>query len=209
MTAMHKRFSRRGWQAACWPLLAALALGSGCAKPFPEADPAATAVVDALGPLDLADVARQVHDRVNAIRARHGLSQLAWNAELAAIATAHSIDMRKQRYFSHDAPDGTQVTDRYARAGYVCRAPNGPGRFLTGGENLALVHRVPRWRIWSDGRREAETVRTAAELAEETVQGWWNSPGHKANLLQPAWLTEAIGIAVTADGQVLITQNFC
>ncbi|MBM4342176.1 MAG: CAP domain-containing protein [Deltaproteobacteria bacterium] len=190
-------------------LAAAFAVVAGCAKPLPEADPAAAAVVDALGPLDVGDLAQQIHVRVNAIRAREGLSQLAWNPDLARIATAHSADMRRQRYFAHDAPDGAQVTDRYSRAGYVCRVPNGPGRFLTGGENLALVHRVPRWRVWSDGRREAETVRSAGELAEETVQGWWNSPGHKANLLQPAWHSQAIGLSVTADGQVLVTQNFC
>lgn len=181
----------------------------GCVKPLPESDPATAAAVGALGQLDLADVARQIHERVNAIRVHQGLSRLAWNDDLAPVATAHSVDMRRQRYFAHDGPDGAQVTDRYARAGFLCRVPAGSGRFLTGGENLALIHRVPRWRIWSDGRREAESVRTAAEIAEETVQGWWNSPGHKANLLQPAWRSQAIGLAVTDDGQVLVTQNFC
>lgn len=43
---------------------------------------------------------------------------LSWNNALGDAALAHSRDMAKQSYFSHQAPDGSQVSDRATRAGY-------------------------------------------------------------------------------------------
>lgn len=37
---------------------------------------------------------------------------LSWNSALGDAALAHSHDMAKQSYFSHQAPDGSQVSDR-------------------------------------------------------------------------------------------------
>jgi uncharacterized protein YkwD len=47
------------------------------------------------------------------------------------------------------------------------------------------------------------------QIARSTVSGWMKSPGHRKNILQPFWKTEGIGIAVSPDDKVLITQNFC
>lgn len=43
---------------------------------------------------------------------------LTWDAKLGDAALAHSRDMAAQNYFSHRAPDGSQVSDRASRAGY-------------------------------------------------------------------------------------------
>lgn len=53
---------------------------------------------------------------------------LAWNANLAQAALAHSGDMAGQRYFSHVAKDGRVVAQRAAQAGY---------RWRLIGENIA------------------------------------------------------------------------
>ncbi len=53
---------------------------------------------------------------------------LAWNAQLAEVALAHSGDMAAKRYFSHQGKDGRSVADRATQAGY---------RFRTIGENIA------------------------------------------------------------------------
>ena len=50
---------------------------------------------------------------------------------------------------------------------------------------------------------------TPNELAESAVQGWMNSPGHRQNILTPHWRSEGIGVAVSNDGKVLATQDFC
>lgn len=162
-----------------------------------------------IGAIDPAVLAQLIHQKVNAVRRANGLAPLGWNGALVAIATGHSRDMQQRGYFAHVGPSGEDFASRYRRGGYECRVPAGPGRFLLGGENLAQVQQVAQWLVWEDGRKEPDRIRSAEELAEVTVTGWWNSPPHKQNLLRPEWLSQAIGVVVTADGSVWVTQNFC
>ncbi len=162
-----------------------------------------------IGQIDPAQLARRIHERVNAVRKANGLGELAWNGGLVAIATGHSRDMQQRGYFAHVSPSGEDFAGRYRRGGLECRVPAGPGRLLLGGENLAQVQQVTEWQVWSDGRKEPGPIRSLDELAEATVTGWWNSPPHKQNLLRPEWQSEAIGVVVGAYGTVWVTQNFC
>lgn len=162
-----------------------------------------------IGQIDPAQLARRIHERVNAVRRANGLGELAWNGGLVAIASGHSRDMQQRGYFAHVSPSGEDFAGRYRRGGFECRVPAGPGRFLLGGENLAQVQQVTEWQVWSDGRKEPGHIRSLDELAEATVTGWWNSPPHKQNLLRPEWQSQAIGVVVGADGAVWVTQNFC
>ena len=47
------------------------------------------------------------------------------------------------------------------------------------------------------------------KIAQTTVQGWMKSPGHRKNILTPYFKSEGIGIVVSPDDKVYITQNFC
>jgi len=49
---------------------------------------------------------------------------------------------------------------------------------------------------------------TDEDIAQQTVDGWMNSPGHRENILSE-FHSEGIGVAVAADDKVYITQNFC
>ena len=60
------------------------------------------------------------------------------------------------------------------------------------------VNSVPQY-DWNSSRKIAET----------TVKGWMNSPGHRKNILTPHWRSEGIGIAISPDDKVYITENFC
>jgi uncharacterized protein YkwD len=46
------------------------------------------------------------------------------------------------------------------------------------------------------------------EMAGVIIKGWMDSPGHRANILNPAWTVQGIGIAISADGYVYITEDF-
>jgi uncharacterized protein YkwD len=50
---------------------------------------------------------------------------------------------------------------------------------------------------------------TIKQIAESTVKGWMHSPGHRKNILAPHWRSEGIGVALSPDDKVYITQNFC
>jgi uncharacterized protein YkwD len=66
----------------------------------------------------------QVLSLVNAERAKAGCAPLSADSGLAALARAHSADMRDRDFFSHDNPDGLGPFDRAAAAGVEARAEN-------------------------------------------------------------------------------------
>lgn len=151
-------------------------------------------------------VERQIHRAVNNVREIRGLCSLDEDIDLRQIALDHSRDMADRNFVAHSTPTGTSMSERYDIYDYECRAPlDSPGRFATGGENIALVHLgVPSKR--SDGK--AVTYETDEELAHGTVSGWMNSPGHRENLLKSYWNREGIGVVIE-NHRVYVTQNFC
>jgi uncharacterized protein YkwD len=46
-------------------------------------------------------------------------------------------------------------------------------------------------------------------LAEVVVDGWMDSPGHRENILEDGYGLQGIGVAISSDEEVFVTQNFC
>mgnify|MGYP000601518419 CR=1 FL=1 len=159
--------------------------------------------------IDVTLIERAIHDRVNEIRRDRGLSTLAADEDLAAIATYYSRRMAAEEFFSHTGPDGQTLLDRYDRFGYDCQVDTGGRRYVTGGENLAYTY------AYTPVRTEGGVVSyggNETRIARGIVEGWMNSPGHRENLLRPYWNREGIGVVLDPeDGktQVVATQNFC
>lgn len=145
--------------------------------------------------LDREQLERAVHDEINRERSDRGLSSLQFDTALREVARYHSRDMVESDYFAHDSPDGETMGDRYNRFDYTCRVPTDGNRYLTGAENIYLYRGPPSV--------------TEAELADEVVTGWMNSPGHRRNILTPEFRSEAIGVSIGDRGWVYVTQNFC
>lgn len=100
----------------------------------------------------------------NQARAAGGCkTALTHDPKLRAAAEGHSADMAAKGYFDHTSPDGRNPGDRIAAAGFA------PVR--TWGENIAM------------GQRTADSV----------VQGWLNSPGHRANIMNCAFTHIGVG----------------
>ena len=47
-----------------------------------------------------------------------------------------------------------------------------------------------------------------SEIAVLVVKGWMDSPGHRASILTLSWNVEGIGVAISADDYVYITEDF-
>lgn len=86
------------------------------------------------------------------------------NSNLNAAAQARLGDMFQQQYFEHDSPQGVKPADVAGKFGYD---------YLQFAENIAYG-----------------PFRTDAEL----VQAWMDSPGHRANIVNPVF--SEIGVAV-------------
>ena len=107
---------------------------------------------------------------INAERARYRLRRLRLNKRLSRAARRHARDMARRKYFSHDSLGGATFLDRIRRAGYLRGA-----RRWSVGENLA----------WGTHNRSSP---------RHITRMWMASPGHRANILSPAF--REIGIAV-------------
>ncbi|CCG05032.1 CAP domain-containing protein [Blastococcus saxobsidens] len=93
------------------------------APPAAPAPPAPPATVAAAQPGHSPDEA-QVLTLVNAERGRAGCGPVTADPGLAAVARAHSTDMRDRGFFDHVNLDGQDPFDRADRAGLVARAEN-------------------------------------------------------------------------------------
>jgi uncharacterized protein YkwD len=149
---------------------------------------------------------RKVHRLINRERERHGLAPLVWDDALARIARGHSRDMFRRRYFSHASPEGHDLEHRYAREGYRCAINVGNIRY-EGAENIALNNLYDAVRITNG--KAVYAWNSEERIAETTVRGWMDSPGHRRNILTPHWRKEGIGVAIDPEGRVYLTQNFC
>ncbi len=93
------------------------------AAPAPKATQAASPEPPAPAPAG-SDRAGQVLALVNQERAAVGCRPLSADGGLAAVATAHSADMRDRGYFDHTDLAGQSPFDRAAAAGLSARAEN-------------------------------------------------------------------------------------
>lgn len=116
----------------------------------------------------------------NAVRGINGLKPLMWDEELAKIALAHSVDMAENNYFDHTSPDGRTPQDRIEA--------------LYGDE----------WQSF------AENVDAGYINPFDALNGWYNSEGHRNNLLKASLKRIGVGFAYckTAQYRYFGTQDF-
>jgi uncharacterized protein YkwD len=123
--------------------------------------------------------ASQVISLVNQHRASMGLGQLSVDAALSRSAVWKSANMAGLNYFDHnDDPIGRTVAQRLAACGWPSN--------LGWGENIAYGYATP----------------------SDVMAGWLASPGHKANIENPAFTSTGVGVAQNAQGVYYWTQDF-
>ena len=145
-------------------------------------------------------IEEQIAELTNKAREDMGLPSLVIDAEIGAIARAHSSTMIEKRRFSHSA-GGTTPTERAFAAGYTCKAWQSQYSYSYGlGENISKVPRVTSWIITGRTHKNPESWRTAPSVvAEYIVNGWMNSPGHRKNILDPGFRRIGVGVAVDLE----------
>jgi uncharacterized protein YkwD len=142
------------------------------ARPIKGVAGAATCTGGAATPSadNLPSLAATVTCLLNAERAGAGLRPLAPNPQLRTASQRMATLMVRQQFFAHDTPDGRTLVDRVRPTGYIS------GRWALG-ENLA----------WGSG---------PLATPQAIVNGWMNSPGHRANILYAPFRDVGIGITL-------------
>lgn len=123
------------------------------------------------GLADPAEAARRVVALTNAFRRQQNLQPTGPAPQLASAARYFADFMARTGKFSHSA-DGSEPAARAKRFGY---------EYCAVAENIAYV-------FSSEGT-------DTGELARRVVEGWQNSPGHRANMLNPNVTETAVAIA--------------
>ena len=108
--------------------------------------------------------AEQILAILNQERATEGLPPLKWDPHLERVAQAHALDMGEHSYFAHENNYGMAPWDRLDQID--------PPPYHTSGENIAA------------GQSDATAV----------MQGWMDSPGHRANILNDTFSYVGIGV---------------
>lgn len=120
----------------------------------------------------------------NKVRQENGVRPVAHLNYLSDAAKGHSAEMANLKYFSHTSPT-------------VGRERPKNRIELSGGWDMSVAENIYR----AAGVPEAE-------LAEDVVDAWMNSPVHRANLLNPKYNSMGIGIAKVGKDEWAITQLF-
>lgn len=125
---------------------------------------------------------------INAQRAKYGRKPLVYDAVMAKVARAHNDDMIDRGYFSHDDPSGHPTFAERVHSVLVL-----PGRNAIG-ENIA---------------EGSGPYGTPSGL----VTAWMNSPGHRANILNPTYHRTGFGASLAKrylgfPNVVVATEDF-
>lgn len=168
--------SRKGAEALVFLVVLAAFAAFVHLDPLETGPPEAEAVIDCDGRSVVVDGKEAELLRLhNEARAEHGVPPLCVQAQLTVAAQAHADDMLRRGFYEHVTPEGLDPGARLSRAGYP---------FLTYGENNNRVSGgFPS--AGEPGRRELR----------EAFEGWMGSPGHRENLLNPAFREVGFGFA--------------
>ncbi len=120
-----------------------------------------------------------LHESHQQIRRDLGLPGLELHPGLAMAARAHAADQSLRGYFGHGSPEGFSVAER---VGLLARTFLG-----LPGENV--IELKGRWLGADPGRLMA---------------GWMDSPGHRANILRPAYTHLGVGVVQTGPRTVAV-----
>ncbi|MFZ1614687.1 MAG: CAP domain-containing protein [Holophaga sp.] len=152
----------------------------------------------------------------NEVRIGFGLQPVSYSNYLDRMAQIHTNEMYIHKFFLHDNPYCKKVeslSDRVEYCGLV-------GLYEMIGENLADYLAVDKVIILSPLRKLVNSLKPspllpAKNLCRNIIKGWYNSPGHSANLLYPDYNYVGFGLLLypkMCQGvklkYLLVTQNF-
>jgi len=119
---------------------------------------------------------------VNRERESAGVKPLNFSPELARAARAHSSAMAEEGFFEHRGDGEAALFDRVSLTGMDTDHV---------GENIFET---------SEG--------VSGAVADECVQMWMHSEGHRRNMLSPEFDKTGIAVGVSHNGENYITEDF-
>lgn len=144
-------------------------------------------------------IERRIYAYINAERVAYRQEPLVYNPELAQIARNWSHWSTKIEKPGHFTPDGIGPRDRAMNAGYECDKALG--------ENVVTRPTMQRLRVHNSSR--FLFLDTPDKIARYVTQEFMSSPGHRWGMLSPRNDVIGVGVYVTENDTVYVTEMFC
>lgn len=160
----------------------------------------------------------------NLERLKHGLKPFLFHEKLMQMAILHSEQMRNHNFFDHENKFDGRFRTLRDRSEYV--KDDGFSGFMCFAENIADCPVIKANESFTysikDGVVHFYTMAgkeffpyTYSEMAQYVVNAWMNSPGHRANILNPDYMYLGCGCAPYEEKKegysvtfFKLTQNF-
>ena len=117
----------------------------------------------------IAQIEQMIFNKVNEERAKAGVAPLSYSNTMQKYARIKSEDMGLRKYFSHEDPNGQLITAKMKADGVSYNA---------WGENIAYL----------------SGYSGDSNIANQFMNNWMNSSGHRANILSPNFTSIGIGV---------------
>jgi len=144
-------------------------------------------------------IEHRIYAYINAERVVYGQEPLVYNPELAQIARNWSRWRTQVDTDGHNTASGIGPRDRTVMAGYECN------RSL--GENSLAHPTMQRLRVYNSSR--FLFLDTPDKIARYVTQEFMSSPGHRWGMLSPRNDVIGVGVYVTENDTVYVTEMFC
>ncbi|HCY75771.1 MAG TPA: hypothetical protein DHV28_07600 [Ignavibacteriales bacterium] len=158
----------------------------------------------------------EIFNLTNEVRVRFGMQPVAYSNYLDRMGQMHTNEMYTHKFFLHDNPYCKKVETLFDRMEYCGLI----GFYDIVGENLAdypavgnAIQISPIVQLIKN--INPQQLLPATNICKNIIKGWYNSPGHRANLLCPDYNYVGFGLLLypkECNGlkikYLLVTQNF-
>ena len=138
--------------------------------------------IEVIANLEQPPLEKRLLTLVNKERQNAGIQPLHYSPLLAKAARQHSITMAQQEFFEHRVEGEPKLFDRVTAVGMSTDHV---------GENIFKT---------SEG--------VSAAVADECVEMWMQSEGHRMNMLSPEFDKTGIAVKISRNGDNYITEDF-
>lgn len=164
----------------------------------------------------LQQIKTEIFNLTNELRVKSGVQPLTYSINLERMGQIHTNEMYTHKFFLHVNPFCIKVETLFDRLEYCGLIQ----QFDMAGENLADYPLVEDTILINPltvliNRMSAQNLLPPLAICRSVIKGWYNSPGHRANLLCPDYDHIGFGLLLypkEIDGikvkYLLITQNF-
>jgi len=161
--------------------------------------------------IDEEQLTRRIAMLINQKRAEQGLAELLYNSDLGKVALSHSRDMAENNFLDHVNQQGEDPTQRAIAMGYSTEHHTTEYHLKHGvGECLYKGRLYEKTTIHLENNIQTTTYHwlDLETLAQTVVKGLFSEESNRKNLLNDAFEKHGVGIAMSGDHHLYVTQNF-